>query len=113
MWIWPGEPSESSKHLDASKLDPAGMVGESMAVGAAQSPIVLIDDDRLMIINWTHHCKKNNLPFTGFKSINEFLAVSENFDKQTRIYIDSNLVDGIKGEIESEKIFALGFLNLY
>ena len=30
-----------------------------------------------------------------------------------KIYIDSNLGDNIKGEIESEKIFNLGFKNLY
>jgi signal transduction histidine kinase/CheY-like chemotaxis protein len=143
---------ESSKHIDASKLDPASKVGDGLAVGAAVLPrkskldqvegsqggagesykkygaegdsrsdeaqigsnlIVLIDDDRLVHINWGSHCKKNGLPFQGFKSIDEFLAASATFDKASRIYIDSNLGDGIKGEIESEKIFALGFLNLY
>ena len=74
---------------------------------------MLIDDDRLVLLNWASHCKKNGLPFFGFKSIDEFLAASSSFDKASRIYIDSNLGDGIKGEVESEKIFALGFLNLY
>jgi signal transduction histidine kinase len=79
----------------------------------AQSSIILIDDDRLVHLNWKTYCKRSGLEFSGFMSINDFMAASASFDKASRIYIDSNLGDGIKGEIESEKIFALGFLNLY
>ena len=75
--------------------------------------ILLIDDDRLVHLNWSSYCKRNGVNFKGFNSINEFLTAAEAFDKNVSIYIDSNLGDGIKGEIESEKIFALGFLNLY
>jgi len=75
--------------------------------------IILIDDDRLIHINWSNYCKKSGLSFKSFKSIEEFLKVSSSIDNTSRIFIDSNLGDGIKGEIESEKIFALGFLNLY
>ena len=48
-----------------------------------------------------------------FKSIFEFLSASKNFNRKTRIYIDSNLGEGIRGEIESEKIFLAGFINLF
>ena len=75
--------------------------------------IVLIDDDRLVHLNWSSYCKKNGLQFHGFKSIAQFIAFSTGIDKASKIYIDSNLEDGIKGEIESEKIFNLGYLNLY
>ena len=75
--------------------------------------IILIDDDKLVHINWRMYCEKNGFTFHGFKSIAEFLNVAQTFDKSTRIYIDSNLGDGIKGEIESEKIFLLGFMNVY
>jgi signal transduction histidine kinase len=81
--------------------------------GSTPPPIILIDDDRLVQLNWKSHCKKHDLDFHGFKSINDFIASSASFDKSSRIYIDSNLGDGVKGEIESEKIFILGFLNLY
>jgi signal transduction histidine kinase/FixJ family two-component response regulator len=79
----------------------------------AQTSIVLIDDDRLIHLNWNSYCKNNGFQFHGFKSIAQFIAFSTGIDKGSKIYIDSNLGDGIKGEIESEKIFALGFLNLY
>ena len=79
----------------------------------AQTSIVLIDDDRLIHLNWNSYCKNNGFQFHGFKSIAQFIAFSAGIDKDSKIYIDSNLGDGIKGEIESEKIFALGFFNLY
>ena len=75
--------------------------------------IILVDDDRLIHLNWKAHCKKNGLEFHGFYSIEAFLVDSSSFDKASRFYIDSNLGDGVRGEIESEKIFVLGFLNLY
>lgn len=73
----------------------------------------MIDDDRLVHINWSNYCKKCGLSFQSFKSIDEFIKVESSLDKASRIFIDSNLGDGLKGEIESEKIYALGFLNLY
>ena len=79
----------------------------------AQESVVLIDDDRLVHLNWASFCKKSGLPFQGFRSIDEFIAASSSFDKNSKIYIDSNLGDGIQGEFESEKIFAYGFINLY
>jgi signal transduction histidine kinase/CheY-like chemotaxis protein/arsenate reductase-like glutaredoxin family protein len=89
-------------------------IGEGQAcVEIVQHPIILIDDDKLVHINWAAHCKKKGIPFIGFRSIDEFIKASENLDKGIRIFIDSNLGDGIKGEIESEKIFNLGFKNLY
>lgn len=75
--------------------------------------VILIDDDRLVQINWASYCRKKGLSFHGYKSIDEFIAASTVFDKSSKIYIDSNLENGIKGEVESEKIFQLGFFNLY
>jgi signal transduction histidine kinase/CheY-like chemotaxis protein len=78
-----------------------------------ESSIVLIDDDRLVHLNWSHSCKNRGLHFIGFKSIDEFLTASSTITKASNIYIDSNLGEGIKGEIEAEKIYNIGFLNLY
>jgi signal transduction histidine kinase/FixJ family two-component response regulator len=76
-------------------------------------PVVLIDDDKLVHINWASYCKNKGVPFVGFKSIDEFIKDSDRFDKRIKIFVDSNLSDGTKGEIESERIFNLGFKNLY
>ncbi len=92
-----GEGSSSGPSSSDSGLRSAGMVGD----------IILIDDDKLVLLNWAFHCKKNSLPFHGFDSIEAFLASSAIFDKASRIYIDSNLGDGYKGEVESERILSL------
>lgn len=75
--------------------------------------IVLIDDDKLVHYSWSYYCENKGFRFKGFFSIDKFLQLSHLIDKESRIYIDSNLGDGIKGEIESEKIFKIGFKNLY
>jgi signal transduction histidine kinase/FixJ family two-component response regulator len=75
--------------------------------------IVLIDDDKLMHISWQMFCKKKGLSLSCFYSVKEFLAQSENFSKDTDIYVDSNLGDKLKGEIESKVIFDQGFTELY
>jgi CheY-like chemotaxis protein len=83
-------------------------------IGSDQSsPIILINDDKLVHINWSNYCKKKKLPFLGFTSIDAFLNVAQEFNSCSRIYIDSNLGDGISGEMEAEKIFQLGFNNLF
>ncbi len=73
---------------------------------------VLIDDDELIHLTWKRHFKNNDLLIDTYYSIDEFLNKSSNYACETPIYIDSNLGDGIKGEIESEKLSLQGFKNL-
>jgi signal transduction histidine kinase/FixJ family two-component response regulator len=75
--------------------------------------IVLIDDDKLVRYNWSSHCEKKGIQFKAFVSIDSFLDEASSIPKEAKIYIDSNLGNDVKGEIESEKIFHLGFKNLY
>lgn len=96
-----------------AQLQTVSIEGKDSGGSGLVSPIILVDDDKFVHLNWKLYCQRSGLDFYGFMSIADFLAVSSTLDKSSRIYIDSNLGDGIKGEIESEKIFALGFLNLY
>lgn len=64
-------------------------------------------------MNWTYYCKKYGIQFVGFKTVENFILASSAFDKDSKIVIDSDLGDGILGEVESEKIFNLGFENLF
>jgi FixJ family two-component response regulator len=75
--------------------------------------IVLIDDDKMIQIDWFYYCEKESVPFKGFRSVEKFLEIAHTLDKETIIFIDSNLGHDIKGEVESEKIFNLGFKNIY
>lgn len=75
--------------------------------------IVLIDDDRFTHMNWKRAARNENIDLHSFETIEAFLDNKDNFQIHTPIYIDSNLGNGIKGEIESEKIFDQGFEELF
>lgn len=74
--------------------------------------MVLIDDDNLIHLSWEMCADKKQVDLASYFTIDDFLRDSDKFSKDTAIYIDSNLKDGVKGEIESKKIFDLGFENL-
>ena len=75
--------------------------------------VVLIDDDKLIRLDWKNYFESKGIPFKSFTSIDKFIEESPSIEKESLIYIDSHLGDGIRGEIESEKIFKLGFINLF
>lgn len=74
--------------------------------------IVLIDDDKFVHSSWELGADKKQIDLFTYFTIDDFLKESEQFSKDTAIYIDSNLKDGIKGEIEAKRIYDLGFENL-
>ena len=74
---------------------------------------VLIDDDKLIHMSWQMAARKADVELKTFFSVDEFLESCECISQQTEIFIDSNLADGKRGEIESEKIFNAGFEELF
>ena len=75
--------------------------------------IVLIDDDKLIHWRWSEFCKINGLILYSYFSVDEFVRVQEEMKKGDIIFLDSDLGNGLKGEIVGEQIFQLGFANLY
>ena len=75
--------------------------------------VILIDDDEIIHMSWQMEAKAKNIDLECFSSIEAFLESSKFYSKDTRIYIDSNLKNDVKGEVESEKIFNEGFTELY
>jgi signal transduction histidine kinase len=74
--------------------------------------IVLIDDDRFTHLNWKRSAKNNGIELLSFYSVEGFLNESHDLDFDIPIYVDSNLGDGLKGEILSEDIYNKGFKNI-
>jgi FixJ family two-component response regulator len=74
---------------------------------------ILIDDDELMHMTWKMEADKKAIEFKAYSSVEEFIKDADQYSKNTVIYVDSNLADGLKGEIESEKISQLGFTEIY
>jgi signal transduction histidine kinase len=79
----------------------------------SQSNVVLIDDDQLVHMVWKRQLREQGIGLSSYYAIEDFLMSSSKFDPNTPIYIDSNLGDGVKGEVESKKIFEMGFENLH
>lgn len=75
--------------------------------------VVLIDDDDLVFMTWKFIADKENINLSYFKTIDSFLRESDYFSFDSLLFIDSNLQDGIKGEVESRKIYNKGFTRLY
>ena len=77
------------------------------------SLIVLIDDDPLIRFDWKSYSNSRDINFMSFSSVESFINDSKFISKDSKIFIDSSLGNGLKGEIESEKLFDLGFKNLF
>lgn len=72
---------------------------------------VLIDDDRINRATWEMSFKKENLKLITFGSTKEFLQSPP--DKDSIIYIDSDLGESISGQDFAKKLFNDGYKNLH
>jgi len=79
----------------------------------SKKTFVLIDNDTLIHKMWEMAAKKAQVKLFAFKSIEDFIINSKQLSTDTPIYIDSDLDDGVRGEVDSEKIFKLGFRKIY
>ena len=75
--------------------------------------IVLIDDDELVHMTWKRRYKEHGIELNTYFTIDDFLKESKLYSSETPIYLDSNLGDNIKGEVDGIKISNLGFNNMY
>ncbi|USQ15559.1 hybrid sensor histidine kinase/response regulator (plasmid) [Legionella lytica] len=78
-----------------------------------QSSMVFIDNDEMMRTTWAFAANNSAKNIALYSSLDEFLSVINDYGKDTIIYIDSDLGNNIKGEIESKKLFELGFTEIY
>ncbi len=75
--------------------------------------IVLIDDDELIHLSWKMEAKRRDVKLHCFLSIEDFIKNAQSFSKKTKVFIDINLGNDVRGDVASEEIFKLGFLNLF
>ncbi len=72
---------------------------------------ILIDDDDLTRATWESKAKRAQLPFQSYRDIQSFKEIVSTLDKNTTIYIDSELGE-IKGETLAQELHEMGFTNL-
>ena len=74
---------------------------------------ILIDDDKLVRLNWELSAEGCQKIIRTFESVEDFLAVKGEIPFLTAVYIDSQLGNDARGELESRKIFESGFKTIY
>jgi signal transduction histidine kinase len=74
---------------------------------------ILLDNDDLVHSCWAIDAISKDKRFVGFYSADDFFTNAALYDPQTKIYVDSNLGNGVKGEVISQEIHKLGFKNIY
>ena len=75
--------------------------------------LILIDDNEALIVAWKERAVYKKKKMKAFLSIEAFLKEAEQYDKKTKIYLDSNLGGGVKGEVASEEIAKRGFKQIH
>lgn len=91
----------------------AGLVPIKLGAQLHRPDYVLIDNDALVHQTWSLAAKQHGKALMKFFSVDEFLVVSDDFDRTTPIYVDSDLGDGIKGEEMARYIHSSGFQSIY
>lgn len=102
--------------LSGIKLVPkamAGLVPISISSSFDKIDIVLIDDDPLIRTLWNTHAKRSNKNILFCSGPEDFLIKSESISSEARIFIDSNLGHGVRGEELGRNIYDMGFRNIY
>jgi len=80
--------------------------------GTRTGLILLLDDDMLVHMNWKLAAKAAAAEFKAYKTPEELLAAVATLQKTTRIFIDSDLGDGIKGENIAKELHDKGFTDI-
>ncbi|MDR3503957.1 MAG: ATP-binding protein [Legionella sp.] len=75
--------------------------------------VVLIDDDEMMRMTWQFAAEDAGLNLKTYSSFQSFISEIDNYDKNTAIYIDSDLGNDVKGEECAYHLFHQGFINLH
>lgn len=89
------------------------IVGKTEEKNNGAIDAVLIDDQDMIHKTWQMMAKIKKINLASFHTPEEFFAKCGALDKNCRIFIDSNLADGVKGEVIAKDIYAKGFERIY
>ncbi len=91
----------------------AGLVPIEFAEPKQSFDGILIEDDQLVHATWKLAAQDKNKSFISFYNHIGFFEHSNQFDLSSKIYVDSNLGNGVRGEDIAKQISELGFENIY
>lgn len=75
--------------------------------------LVFIDDDKMMRDTWSFCAEAVGVNISTYSSPSEFNKDMNIFNKDTDIYIDSELGGNVKGEMYAKDLYENGFTNIY
>ena len=81
-------------------------------VKATNHTAVLLDDDMLVHMNWKMVAKTAKVALKAYSKPEGFTITMENMPKDTPVYIDSDLGNGIKGEDIAKDLYNKGFSDI-
>lgn len=87
-------------------------VAVTLPAAVLGAPVVLVDDDPLVRRTWELSAKAEGLDFTAFEAADAFLAAAGRFPPETRVYLDSDLGGGVRGEEVAGALHAKGFRDI-
>ncbi len=73
---------------------------------------ILLDDDMLVHMNWKLAAKAAGAELKVYKSREEFKAAADALPREARIFIDSDLGEGIKGENIAKELHEKGYSDI-
>lgn len=75
--------------------------------------LVFIDNDEMMRMAWTLAANECGKIISTYSSPEEFNKKMNKYDKNTPIYIDSELDNNVKGEVYAKELHMAGFNEIY
>lgn len=91
----------------------AGLVPFEVIQPAAKYDAVLLDDDNLVHTVWQMEAKSRDKRLLTFTEPKSFLDELFKIDKDSPIFIDSNLGNGVAGESLVAQVKKLGFKEIH
>jgi FixJ family two-component response regulator len=99
------------------RMIPKGQAGhvpiETVEENDDPNRVILIDDDPLVRQSWEMRAEQLGGKIKTFSSATEFFTCTSQIQKDAKVFIDSNLGAGMKGEDLAKLLHEKGFLNLY
>lgn len=77
------------------------------------APVVLLDDDPLILKSWEVMARAAGVEFYPFSEVARLMAFAPTLSREARIYIDSQLCHGEKGEDVAKALFDIGLRHLF
>lgn len=75
--------------------------------------IVLIDDDEIIRMVWELAAEESGKTIDVYENPNDFLCDIHRYNKNTTIYIDSDLKSDLPGEVYAKHLYGKGFRDIH